>query len=293
MSSKAKQIGDILGIPVRRLPAPRILITMDLEEKENGDEMWPVLEVVARHHVPMTLFVTNRSVSGRDNRQLISEIVSFFDVRRIPLEIASHSVDHRDLRLMDLRGIAAKIEESLRELRDWGAPVHGFRAPYLGIEGFYRDLLTRITADGGSLVYDSSTSFEANLATSLFHAMTRRKSPHKIGNIWELPISCLDDYHLLEKTTPGACIAYPYWVAEAHLWIRSLNYFMVLFHPYVMSRRLGLLDRFLDYCRRRFSPPAFCRCMDLADELESGLSASVPAFPLNLQEGLDADANGL
>jgi hypothetical protein len=36
-----------------------------------------------------------------------------------------------------------------------------------------------------------------------------------------------------------------------------------------MIRNIELLDRFLAFCRRRFSPGAFRRCMDLAHELES------------------------
>ncbi|MBW1788290.1 MAG: polysaccharide deacetylase family protein [Deltaproteobacteria bacterium] len=156
MRSKAKEIRQILDIPVRRLPAPRILITMDLGEEEYIDGPGPVLDLFARHQVPLTLFVNNRSMSGGDNRRLITGIESFFNGNGIPLEIASHSIDHQDLRSIGLPGVAAKVEESLREFRDWGIPVRGFRAPYLGIEGFYQDLLAHITENGGSLSYDSS-----------------------------------------------------------------------------------------------------------------------------------------
>ena len=275
MRSKVGRIQQILGIPSCRLPSPRILITMDLGEEEYHDGTGPAaLDLLARHRIPLTLFVNNRSDRGGDNRRFIAGIESFCRGNGIPLEIASHATNHQDLRFMKLADVASRVEESLCEFRDWGIPARGFRAPYLGTEGFYQELLAHISEKGGTLVYDSSLFFEANLATSLFHAVTRKKSPHKIGRVWELPISCLDDYHLIKRGNSGAAFAYRYWTAEARLWIRSINYFLVLFHPYVIGNHLEVLDRFLCYCKRCFPEEAFCRCTDVVDELESSFSVT-------------------
>lgn len=251
-----------------RLPGPRILVTTDLGDETYDGEIRPMLEVFARHRVPLTLFSPNRSFSGDENREIIFETIAFAKENRIPVEIASHSIDHGDLSHCSSDRVVLKVEESLKAFEKWGIRVHGFRAPYLGIESIYGDVLNRISGEGVSLVYDSSTCFESNLITSLFHVVARKKSPHRIGSVWELPISCLDDYHLLIRQNRGERFVYLYWVAEMRLWIRSLNYFMILLHPDIMISHLKLLDRFLACCRRRFPPEAFCTCQRVVNDLE-------------------------
>ena len=269
MSKKIETIKKILRIPLWKLPYPRILFTVDSSEPKYESEIAPLLEKFAAHQVPVTLFVSNETLSGQGNYSAIQEIFRFSERNRLPLEIASHGFRHYDLSNADPCAVIEKINESVSDFDRKGVDVRGFRAPFLSIEEKYRDILSAMRGNNGGVRYDSSTCFESSLLTSFFHILVRKKCPHKIGAMWELPISALDDYHILQKKGRGERFAYFYWVAEANIWIRRLNYCMLLFHPYIIGKNLVLLDKLLSYCRDRFPPECFMTCVQLVNELDA------------------------
>ncbi len=269
MPRKTETVRMILRIPPRKLPHPRLLFTIDSSTPNYEGEISPILERFAEHRVPVTIFVSNETLSGDGNYAAIRSICSFAEQQRLPVEIASHGSRHEDLSRDDLRGVIGKIGESLRDFREKGLPVRGFRAPFLSIEHAYRDILSAVRTDDGGLKYDSSVCFESGILTSFFHILIRRKCPHKIGEVWELPVSALDDYHLLKKMARGERFAFFYWVLELNMWISRLNYFLLMFHPHTIGRHLGLLDRFLSHCAKRLPGECFMTCIQLVDELDT------------------------
>lgn len=269
MSKKTETIRRILRIPLWKLPYPRILFTIDSSEPDYKGEIAPLLEQFAAHHIPATLFVSNETLSGRGNYPVISEICQFSERNGLPLEIASHGFRHHDLSGADPCAVIEKINKSVSDFDEKGFAVRGFRAPFLSIEDKYQDILSAMRGHNGGVRYDSSTFFESGLLTSFFHVVVRRKSPHKIGAMWELPISALDDYHILKKKRRGDRFAYFYWAAATNIWIRRLNYCLLLFHPHIIGKHVSLLGTFLSFCRDRFRPEYFMTCSQLVNELDA------------------------
>jgi peptidoglycan/xylan/chitin deacetylase (PgdA/CDA1 family) len=217
----------------------------------------------------VTMFVTNETLSGTGNYPVIEAIFRFAEQQSLRLEIASHGSRHEDMSNDDPREAGKKIVGSLREFSDKGFPVCGFRAPFLSIEDNYQDILSSLKVDNGGLRYDSSICFESGLMTSFFHILVRRKSPHKVGTLWELPVSALDDYHILRKRGKGEPLAFLYWVVALNIWLLRLNYFLLLLHPHTIGKHLALLDRLLSYCVGRFPEKNFVTCLQLVDELDA------------------------
>lgn len=269
MARITETITKVLSIPYWKLPQPRLLFTIDSGEPNKEGDISAILERFAVHRVPVTFFVSNETLSGDGNYTAIREIFRFAEQKRLPLEIASHGSRHEDLSHDAPLEVGKKIVNSLREFNKEGFPVRGFRAPFLSIEKDYRDILSTVRVDNGGLRYDSSICFESGLLTSLFHILVRRKSPHKIGMVWELPVSALDDYHILKKRVNGELFAFFYWVVEINMWVHRLNYFLLLFHPHTIGKHLGLLDRFLSYCVARFPEENFMTCIQLVNELDA------------------------
>lgn len=269
MVRRAKKIATILRIPSSKLPRPRLIFTIDSSEPDYEGEISPILERFAAHRVPVTIFVTNETLSGSGNYPTIGAIFRFAEQQGLRLEIASHGNRHEDMSNDEPREAGRKIVESLREFSNKGFSVHGFRAPFLSIEDNYRDILSSLRVDNGGLKYDSSICFESGLMTSFFHMLVRRKSPHKVGTLWELPISALDDYHILRRRRKREPVAFLYWVVELNMWLLSLNYFLLLLHPHAIGKHLSLLDRFLSYCVGRFPEENFVTCLQLVDELDA------------------------
>jgi len=227
------------------------------------------LQVFADHRIPVTFFVCNETLSGEENHSTVQEIFAFAREHGLCLEIASHGIRHRDLSKEEPEATIEMIEQSVRAFEGKGPRIQGFRAPFLSIENRYRHILGSKEWKDCCLRYDSSICFESNLLTSLFHVLARRKCPHKIGSVWELPISSLDDYHMMSKMGRSERFVFLYWAAEMNVWIRLINYFMLTFHPHTIGRNLLLLDRILRYCRKRFPKDSFRTCIQLVEELDT------------------------
>lgn len=268
MLKKVDAIKRILKIPVMRLPSPRILFTLDSKEPNYDTEIGPILSVFSDLHIPVTIFMTNMTLSGKENYPAITKILQFSEGHHFPVEIASHGLQHHDLSVLEMSVTIEKINGSLKDFSMKGLSVHGFRAPFFSTENSYRDILDAMAGNPGNLRYDSSICFESNLLTSAFNLLVGKKCPHRIGNLYELPISALDDYHILSRMGRGDRFSYLYWKVEALMWIRRLNYCMFLFHPHIIGKKLALLKKFLSYCHDRFPSDAFITCSELIRELD-------------------------
>ncbi|MBU1486965.1 glycosyltransferase family 4 protein [bacterium] len=95
--------------------------------------------------------------------------------------------------------------------------------------------------DKDVLRYDSSVLFEGNLFYSRLHDLFPRKCPHRIGNVWELPISCLDDYNLFERLKRTDEFVTAYWKKKVDVNIDHHNYFLLLVHPPVIANHFQVL----------------------------------------------------
>jgi hypothetical protein len=269
MAGKIDSAKALMQIPLRRLPYPRLLFTVDSSQPKFERQLRPIMELFANHRIPVTFFVCNETLSGEENHSTVQEMSAFAREHDLCLEIASHGIRHRDLAREEPEAIVEMIEQSVRDFKGKGLRIQGFRAPFLSIENRYPHILASERWKDGCLRYDSSICFESSLLTSLFHVLARRKCPHKIGSMWELPISALDDYHVISKKGRGERFAFLYWIAEMNAWIRLINYFMLALHPHTIGRNLSLLDRVLRYCRNRFPEDSFRTCTQLVGELEA------------------------
>lgn len=266
LTGKVRALRSIMGIPHTRLPYPRVLFTLDSKEPKYKAEIEPVLTEFAGLRIPLTIFVTNMTMSGQENYHAVRDIMNFAHRHDYALEIGSHGMRHDDLSGSGVPGIIEMITESLRNFHGKDILVRGFRAPFFSTENSYREVL----GSGGTiegLLYDSSISFGSSMFASIFNIVAGRKCPHRIGDIYELPVSALDDYHILSRMKRGPEFAYHYWRAEAHLWVRRLNYCMMLFHPHIIAKHTALLRRFLASCHDRYPPESFVTCSELVREL--------------------------
>lgn len=108
----------------RRGNAPRqIALTFD----DGPDPLWTprILDVLERHHVPATFFVTGMHVL--DQPALTRRIVAQGS------ELANHSATHADLNRLSDGGVELEINATQRLVETYtGRSMHLFRAPYLG-----------------------------------------------------------------------------------------------------------------------------------------------------------------
>lgn len=268
LSRKLEAMGLLLGMRPVRLPHPRIAITLDTGEPDWTGELRPIFEVMARRRVPVTAFVCNRTESGRDNGPAVRTLMEFGQREGLPVEIASHGLDHRNLAGLEPDEIARLIHESLDAFRAEGLSVAGFRSAELGTELRYRDVLDRLDP-ACQLRYDSSVCFESGLASTALHAALRKKGPHRAGLRWELPISALDDYHLFARMRKTERFALNYWTLTTKWWLNRANYALLLLHPRHIGPRLGLLEELLARLGGMSPRPLFATCAEMVGELES------------------------
>ena len=247
-----------------QLPEKRILITADLDEPSFNSHVQKLIEMLSRYRAALTVFSPNMSMNGETGYEVLKRIHEFAKKHDLPLEIASHSMIHD---LLGNEKIVETIRESVFSFRDNGMLVSGFRAPHLSTEGFYRNMLREIGREDGIIKYDSSVSFEGSLFISRMHDFFSWKSPHTVANIWELPISCLDDYHLFVKLQRDEQFVCEYWKRKIDMSLRKYNYFLLLVHPEVIGRRLSVLENIIIYCQKKHSTARHVTCLELVSEL--------------------------
>lgn len=269
-------LGRVLLPPPTILDSKRILITADLGELWHERPLQEFMTRLAPFKVPLTLFCSNEFLDGRKGYPVIRRIQALARRRKLDLEIASHSVRHVSLSVQDGDGAAAVIKRSILSFRKEGFPVKGFRAPYLSIEGFYPQVLKAVSREKGILSYDSSTLYERNLLVSRVHDFLRWKSPHRVGTIWELPLSCLDDYHLFDKLALDDDFALKYWTRKSQAGLRRFNYFHLLVHPEIISRHLPAFEGLVRDCLDRYGRDSFATCGRLAAELTARIGGRTP-----------------
>jgi peptidoglycan/xylan/chitin deacetylase (PgdA/CDA1 family) len=261
-------LGRVFVPSPKILPSKRILITADLGELWHHPPLEMLLGRLARLKIPLTLFCSNEFLDGRSGYPVIRKIISSAREKNLRLEIGSHSLRHVSLSGGGIDKAVAVIKESVLAFREKGIPVVGFRAPYLSIERMYPGVLKALSAEKGILAYDSSTLYERNLILSRVHDVLRWKPPHRVGDIWEMPLSCLDDYHLFEKLRKDDAFVRSYWAGKAEASLGRYNYFHLLVHPEIISRHFSALDDFLAGCLVRYSRSAFATCREVAAELD-------------------------
>lgn len=251
------------------VPVPRILITADLGELWHEEPLQAFLRRMARLKLPVTLFASNEFLDGRKGYPVVKRIRAAARRSGQTLEIASHALRHVSLSGERPARAAALIKASILEFRRAGIPVRGFRAPYLSIERSYPRVLKALSAEPGILAYDSSSLYERNMAMSRVHDVLNWKPPHRVGTVWELPLSCLDDYHLFDKLGREDSSAAAYWVRKCASGLRRFNYFHMLVHPEIISAHFPALEAFLGTCLKAWGRAPFATCGGLTDELNA------------------------
>ena len=140
-----------------------------------------------------------------------------------------------------------------------------FARPILSIEGTYRHIFPKMGKD--ILKYDSSVLYEGNLFHSRLHDLIPRKCPHRVGSVWELPLSCLDDYSLFEKLKKPDSFGSVYWKRKMDINLRNHHYFLLLIHPPVILNHFRELEDLLTYGIQNYSETCFTTCHELVKEL--------------------------
>lgn len=258
-----------LSRPPKYVPQKRVLITADLDEPAFDLHTKQLLELLSCYQVALTMFSPNRTEKGEDSSAVLEQIHEFALHKNLRVEFASHSLSHEPLPRRNPLEAASIIQRSIFTFREKGIPVYGFRSPYLSTESEYRVILKELSKRDGVIRYDSSTLFEGNFYTSRMHDLLAWKTPHRVADVWELPISCLDDYHLFEKYDVEENRAYTYWKRKVEKSLRKYNYFLLLIHPNMFGKHLTVLERLIDYCKYTYPDVAFVTCNELVEELNA------------------------
>jgi peptidoglycan/xylan/chitin deacetylase (PgdA/CDA1 family) len=264
MWSKIKYLQALLSIPRLKLPYGRILITVDLDQPSFDSYIKKLIEIFSIYEIPLTTFANNGSGDNKTYEEL-RKIIEFANKNEVVIEIGSHSITHEDLTHKEPYEIVSIIRKSVTLFRREGIPIYGFRAPYLSIERTYCEVFRKLAGD--MLKYDSSVLFEGNLFYSRMHDLLPRKCPHKIANIWELPLSCLDDFNLFNRLGMSDEFVSAYWKRKVDINIRNHNYFLLLIHPHVITSHSQVLENLLAYCIKKYSRTSFATCYELVKEL--------------------------
>jgi peptidoglycan/xylan/chitin deacetylase (PgdA/CDA1 family) len=251
------------------VPGKRVLITADLDEPVFDSHIQRLLELLSSYQVALTLFCPNRSAEGEESYAVLEQIHEFALNRNLTVEFASHSISHEPLPKKDPPQVASIIQESIFSFRERGIPVYGFRSPYLSTESEYRIILRELGLRDGLIQYDSSTLFEGNMLTSHIHDYLSWKSPHVIEGIWELPISCLDDYHLFERYAVEEHQGLAYWRRKVERCLWKYKYFLLLIHPSIIGRHLRVLENVLAFCRQTYPDIGFVTGHEFVEELNA------------------------
>jgi peptidoglycan/xylan/chitin deacetylase (PgdA/CDA1 family) len=264
MWTKIKKIQTLLSIPDLKLPSQRIVITVDLDQPLFDLDLRKFIERIALFGTPLTIFTPNHPLSSKGYGE-IRDLLDFAREKELVIEMGSHSVTHESLKGKKASEIVSIIEKSIGLFREGGIPVHGFRAPFLSIEGTYRHILPKIGKD--ILKYDSSVLYEGNLFHSRLHDLIPRKCPHRVGSVWEFPLSCLDDYLLFGKLKKADSFVSAYWKRKMDINLRNHHYFLLLIHPPVILNHFRELEDLLTYGIQNYSETCFTTCHELVKEL--------------------------
>jgi peptidoglycan/xylan/chitin deacetylase (PgdA/CDA1 family) len=264
MWKKIRKFQALLSIPELKLPSQRIVITVDLDQPLFDLDLRKFIERIALFGTPLTIFTPNHPLSRRGYGE-IRDLLDFARQKEIIIEMGSHSVTHESLKGKKASEIVSIIEKSIGLFREGGIPVHGFRAPFLSIEGTYRHILPKMGKD--ILKYDSSVLYEGNLFHSHLHDLIPRKCPHRVGSVWELPLSCLDDYLLFGKLKKADSFVSAYWKRKMDINLRNHHYFLLLIHPPVILNHFRELEDLLTYGIQNYSETCFTTCHELVKEL--------------------------
>jgi hypothetical protein len=139
------------------------------------------LKFLERNAVQATLFVVANSLNDPRKLELVQEAV------RQGHEIASHSLTHPNLTLLDTEQKRREIAESREKIEKLlGVPVRGFRAPGYGIDRECFALLERY-----GYAYDSSVLPNRHFASQLEIPLSLLAAPQKdfLGTkLVELPV---------------------------------------------------------------------------------------------------------
>jgi len=262
--TKIRKFQTLLSIPELKLPSRRVVITVDLDQPLFDPDLRKFIGRIALFGTPLTIFTPNHPLSSRGYGE-IRDLLDFARQKELVIEMGSHSVTHESLKGKEASEIVSIIEKSIGLFREEGIPVHGFRAPFLSIEETYRHILSKMGKD--ILKYDSSVIYEGNLFHSRLHDLIPRKCPHQVGNVWELPLSCLDDYILLEKLNKPDSFASTYWKRKMDANLHTHRYFLLLIHPPVILNHFRELEDLLTYGIQNYSETCFTTCHELVKEL--------------------------
>ena len=162
---------------------PLLLLTVDVEPDwgVGGDrcvrsQLPRLLDLLDRHGVSATFFI----VAG-----MLDTCAELFGQVAERHEIASHGLTHRRLTDLDARTVETELRDSMARLETLGAPVRGFRSPFLMTPAGWASRLRR-----AGYAYDSSTGrcypSLANTPRGAWRANYRE-------GVWTLPTATLGD----------------------------------------------------------------------------------------------------
>lgn len=248
-----------------------VALTGDIDDGMEDFEtcIRPLVETLDSLNTPMTIPITASSLAIHARKLgYIGEHGN---------ELAGHGDIHSGF-VGPIEDQVRRLDMMMKQFEDClGIRPTGFRAPFLTYD---ENLFPALVKHG--LRYDSS-SVSKDLKLYLRYSMSRRPMvyartwattlrvikgqvqaanhprPFKIaGELWELPVFEIDDWFLFEAEH-GPHISDSEMLRAADLWRSALrhadrpgNLFVIQAHPKRMSpRRLGVLERFVDYAKAR------------------------------------------
>jgi peptidoglycan/xylan/chitin deacetylase (PgdA/CDA1 family) len=245
----------------------RVLITADLDEPDHDPHLDLMLGLLERERVSLTLFVTN---TWKEDFPGVLDKLEAARTRGMRVEIASHSLKHERMSNLSTAEIVSAIAQSLNDFRSQGLQVTGFRMPLLCTELRYREILQEADRANIGLSYDSSVMLEGKFRFSHLYNMlpVPWKNPQMIGKTWELPISCMDDWHMFVKYGHSDDFARRFWMRRLDRNLGFHGYFLFLLHPFIFWKHMDVLTSLIDCAEERCGFEGFVTCSELVRELD-------------------------
>ena len=112
MWTKIRKFQTLLSTPGLKLPSPRIVITVDLDQPSFDLDLKKFIERIALFGIPLTIFTPNHPLNRRGYGE-IQDLLDFARQKDIVVEMGSHSVTHESFKGKEASEIISIIEKSI------------------------------------------------------------------------------------------------------------------------------------------------------------------------------------
>lgn len=242
-----------IGLLKRRTESPFAVITHDIDSdfcQKEGREL--VASIEKKENVKATWFFVPRS-----NRYSLDRrgVQSLTDDNH---EIGMHGYSHDgSLALYNAKKLAKQLKKGKEILESTGAEVQSFRSPYILKSSL---LLPTLVTEGFKVDSSYTDGKTLGMAGGLmglsynrpFRPLLRDNKTHsKILPLWEVPISCPQDVHLIESLKVTNEQLLKVWSYKAEFCKDFGGVLVLLTHPAHIVNRLDAFIQFLKFLKTR------------------------------------------